>query len=440
MLARLEKPLFALGVLVLVFLAGMAARHYEMAPFRIVDSALDAGRDWRSSWKAYLGIEPVKHLRRASYEGAGLVTHVPEKAYPGVTLMTGLFDREVALSLRAMDGKELHRWRASFTRMFPNATHLTGSQTPLSDWDTHLHGAILYRDGSVVFNFENRGLVKVDRCDEVLWRLPYRTHHAVFEAAGGNLWVPGRRSRTSRLPGVAQEVQDEVILELSPDGKLLREISILESIFRSHYEGVLFPVAQFALRVEGDAMHLNHIEVLSPELAPAFPMFRAGDILVSLRNLNLLMVLDGETTLVKWAQTGPWLRQHEPHFQPNGRIRVFDNRPLERFDHAASGGPSFSSRILEVDPASGQVNVLLEGTKDMPFYSGTLGKHQLLPNGNLLIIEPMSGRAFEVTPERQIVWEFINRFDERRVAIMEQATRYPPEYGEFAAAACPPPS
>ena len=438
MLARLEKPLFALGVLVLVFLAGMAARHYETVAYTVVNNAIDAGRDWHSSWKAYLGIEPVKHLRRSMREGTGTVTYVPDKAFPGVTLMTGLFDREVALSLRALDGSELHRWSASFSRMWPNPTHLSGSQTPLSDWDTHLHGAVLYRDGSVVFNFENRGLLKVDSCDNVLWRLPYRTHHSVFEDAQGHLWVPGRRNRTGHLPGVAREVQDDMVLELSPDGELLREISVLESIFRSHYEGVLFPVAQYAPRVEGDALHLNHIEVLSPEMAPAFPMFRAGDILVSLRNLNLLMVLDGETTLVKWAQTGPWLRQHEPHFQPNGRIRVFDNRPLERFDHAATGGPSLSSRVLEVDPASGQVNVLLEGTKDWPFFSGTLGKDQLLPNGNLLITEPMAGRAFEITPQHEIVWEYINRFDERRVAIMEQATRYPPEYGEFAASACPP--
>jgi hypothetical protein len=29
---------------------------------------------------------------------------------------------------------------------------------------------------------------------------------------------------------------------------------------------------------------------------------------------------------VKWSQTGPWLRQHDPDFLSDGRILVYDNR------------------------------------------------------------------------------------------------------------------
>jgi len=35
---------------------------------------------------------------------------------------------------------------------------------------------------------------------------------------------------------------------------------------------------------------------------------------------------------------------------------------------------------------------------------------QRLPNGNTLITEAASGRAFEVTPEKEIVWEFVSPF------------------------------
>jgi hypothetical protein len=31
-----------------------------------------------------------------------------------------------------------------------------------------------------------------------------------------------------------------------------------------------------------------------------------------------------------------------------------------------------------------------------------------LPNGNTLITEPDPSRAFEVTPEKDIVWEYVN--------------------------------
>jgi hypothetical protein len=259
MLARLERLLFVAGILVFVFVGGMAARHFETSAYTVLDAGLDAGRDWRSSWKVYLGLEPTKHLREARQDGAGLIRHVQDKAYPGVTFMTGLIDREVALSLRAMDGTELHRWHAPFTGLFPNPPHLRPEQVPVNDWDAHLHGAVLHPNGDVVFNFENLGLVKLDRCGSVLWRLSHRTHHSVFEDAKGHLWVPARRPRASSLPGVASDVEDEMVLEISADGKVIREISVLNVIFSSHYEGVIFANAQYSPKVEGDALHLNQV-------------------------------------------------------------------------------------------------------------------------------------------------------------------------------------
>ena len=49
-----------------------------------------------------------------------------------------------------------------------------------------------------------------------------------------------------------------------------------------------------------------------------------------------------------------------------------------------------------------------EGTEEHPFYSRTLGSNQRLPNGNTLITESENGRAFEVTIEGNIVWEYLN--------------------------------
>ena len=35
---------------------------------------------------------------------------------------------------------------------------------------------------------------------------------------------------------------------------------------------------------------------------------------------------------------------------------------------------------------------------------------QRLPNGNTLVNEGMDGRIFELTPEEEIVWEYVNPF------------------------------
>ena len=42
------------------------------------------------------------------------------------------------------------------------------------------------------------------------------------------------------------------------------------------------------------------------------------------------------------------------------------------------------------------------------FYSRYKSAAQRLPNGNTLITESYCGRMFEVTPDNEIVWEFIN--------------------------------
>ena len=42
------------------------------------------------------------------------------------------------------------------------------------------------------------------------------------------------------------------------------------------------------------------------------------------------------------------------------------------------------------------------------FFSANISGAQRLPNGNTLVCEGASGRFFEVTPEKEIVWEFVN--------------------------------
>src|SRR5689334_13365481 len=102
--------------------------------------------------------------------------------------------------------------------------------------------------------------------------------------------------------------------------------------------------------------------------------------------------------------TGPFVGQHDPDFLPNGHILVYDNR---RGGADQALGPS---RLLEIDPATRGIVWSYQGSDRERFYSEGRGKVQLLPNGDLLAIEPDGGRAFEVargSPDR-IVWEYVN--------------------------------
>jgi hypothetical protein len=48
------------------------------------------------------------------------------------------------------------------------------------------------------------------------------------------------------------------------------------------------------------------------------------------------------------------------------------------------------------------------GEEKNSFFSLASGSNQRLANGNTLITESDRGRAFEVEPEGEIVWEYIN--------------------------------
>lgn len=73
-----------------------------------------------------------------------------------------------------------------------------------------------------------------------------------------------------------------------------------------------------------DPFHLNKIDVLTSELAPLYPGFEAGDILVSLRELNLVVVARPSEERIIWWRTGLFSGQHDASFVEGG-IEIFDN-------------------------------------------------------------------------------------------------------------------
>ncbi|MEI3187642.1 MAG: hypothetical protein V8S27_07420 [Lachnospiraceae bacterium] len=61
------------------------------------------------------------------------------------------------------------------------------------------------------------------------------------------------------------------------------------------------------------------------------------------------------------------------------------------------------------------------------FYSPLISSAQRLPNGNTLICEGCYMRMFEVTPDKEVVWEFIAPFKGMREMVY-RAYRYPYDY------------
>ncbi|MCI0554050.1 MAG: arylsulfotransferase family protein, partial [Anaerolineae bacterium] len=174
--------------------------------------------------------------------------------------------------------------------------------------------------------------------------------------------------------------------------------------------------------------HLNDVEELSSAMADRFPQFAAGDLLLSMRDLNLIMIIDPLTRTVKWHHTGPWIGQHDPDFEANGKISVFNNNN----DGTKTGSILGGSNIIEIDPVNGQTTLKYGSRPTQKMFSNFRSKHQNLfdvgGNPSILITESEAGRVLEVNHKGDIVWEFINRYDDNEIAIMNEAIRYPEDY------------
>lgn len=347
----------------------------------------------------------------------------PARAQPGLNLVTCVgSDRMLEAKVVDMDGREIHRWDVDWFSVWPDAGHITW-RTPKSRPGTTVHGATLTPEGDLIYNYEYLGLVRLSKSGEVVWRLPYQTHHSIFVDDDGNLWVPGMIDHTEPIegfPNYEPPFTEYTVLKVSPEGEILKEFSLFDVLKENGLYGLLTMQNQsHATTITDDSLHLNDVEVFPRSMEEGF--FKHGDIMVSLRNINAILVLTPEGR-AKYLSIGKYVRQHDPDFIDGNTFSVFDNNTITGAEYP------YSRIVLEQAPA-GRLKVVYRGTEEAPFYTDIMGKHQWLENGNLLLTETKTGRAFEIAPDGAVVWDYHNVVGDETMGALDEVQRIPPWYG-----------
>ena len=310
------------------------------------------------------------------YEGSGVTLNIEGETFDGLTLMSGIFPAGISLRLIDMDGEIINQWPVDFWAIWPNPSHIyPDNEIPRFKWGYHVQGMSAQPDGSVVFNVAELGMVKMDRCGDVIWTLDRRTHHAVTPAGDGSFWVPGKRdarvvAEEVALPGMPgndnefSSLYEDLLLHVSADGRVLREISFLEALIDHGAWYMLYATPKT------DPTHVNDIELVTPALARKIPGVEPGDLLVSARNPHALVIVSHRNGAILWDHVGPWVRQHDPDILPAGTISVFNNNDHgeNATDHLFGG-----SMIVEFDPKTEQTIPLLSEILEKCFTHGSWG-------------------------------------------------------------------
>lgn len=410
---------FMVGIMVICFFAGAASYNFKVFPYPLLRDSFEASMAFKHRYSL-----AVKHmLTKEKFklfdvlwvpkknDEQGTVSYKKDKANDGLTFFAG---PDESAYLIDMDGKILHKWHKPFYEIWPNPPQIV-TQGP--EETIYWHTAKLFPNGDIIAVYQGinqlpygGGIARLDKDSKVVWKADIAAHHDFDIADNGNIYI---LSNTLREPAGAEPYVDDNIEILTPDGKSIKKVSVLDSIKASDFKWIL------PAEVQGDVLHTNNIEILTPELAKSFPMFNAGDLLIAFRELSIIMVMDGKTFSPVWALYGMTQFQHDPDFLPNGNILVLDNR--------GAVGPGGISQLLEIAPSTMKVKWRYRGTAEHPFETFVRGTQQVLPNGNILVTESNAGTLFEITPSGETVWRYRSPFiDHNSRGLLCEAARLDP--------------
>lgn len=407
---RAALLVFFLCAAFLAYGAGFLTSMRNWAPSSAMTTAVSDLENLVVNWRNDFGLEPTRLLVPSNDPERQRISAIdPGSMAPGYRLVSGLAPgRESGTGIALLDesGQEVHFWPVAFGRL---------SQGDRNPHTVFLHGTLPLPDGSVVVNFDQGDTIaRIGPCGNTLWATPGNFHHGIDRSYDGTLWT------WENVPAAADgELNREFIVQLDPEtGQRLRRISLLDDVIAKHGLFGRFALhsdeAENAVAWGDDPFHPNDVEVLDPRIARAFPMFEAGDLLISLRSLNMVAVVDPESGRIRWSRIGPWHRQHDPDFLPDGTISVLNN-------NMGVGG----SQVMTVDPKTDAIRIVFEGNRLAGFYSWRRGRHQGLPNGNMIIAETEKGRAIEVDRRGSIVWRYENIYDAARNGLVNEALVLP---------------
>ncbi len=244
--------------------------------------------------------------------------------------------------------------------------------------------------------------------DKVVWEKFFPIHHELLLTPQGTLITFSKELHTYN----GREVNFDVILEFDKDGDQLSRYSVWDHLKEfQQYHGKLeldmppnFPLPSEHLIKNSifggqyDYYHLNALSVIPSNAREGrAPYYKKGNWLLSFRHGSMLFILDKDTKHVLWHAVFGQVKDnlegpHAPVMLSDGQILVLDNGRYRKW-----------SRIIKLDPEN--LRITWE-YRQKNFYSLSQGYAQYLPNGNVLVTESEEGHVFELTPDKQKVWEY----------------------------------
>ncbi len=359
-----------------------ASRNQELRPGELSD-------DQKTMIQQLEAIGYITGVNEAESPGGAIVRN-REKCYSGFGVY--LSGHEPEAILIDLEGTVLHRWRLS-------TKDLWNQQRDIPQYFRKAH---VWPNGDLLVIFEGVGLVKIDKDSKIIWKKENRAHHDFDIVANGDIFVLTRKAHIVSVVNESEPILEDFVVGLRSDGTQFMQKSVLRMILGSKYAELLGkadprlpPRFEDAVK-RGDILHTNTLEIVRMN-SEEVPWLKKGTVITSSPHLCSLMALDIAEEKLTWFFKKDFTGQHEPELLENGNILFFDNH-----NHTKQ------STVIEFDPITGKTVWEYDGAPDGKYFSQGCSTAYRLPNGNTQITITDMGKVMEVTPEKEVVWEFFN--------------------------------
>ena len=257
---------------------------------------------------------------------------------------------------------------------------------------------ILLEDGSIISHSEYSIKFKIDFCSNLKWINNEEIfHHSNMLDHDGNIWSGGQMNPKSKYVKKYsvknEEFQDDSIIKINTDGKILFNKSITEIMLENNLIDEIFFKIKYA-----DPIHVNDIE-------PAFSdteYWKKGDVFISIRNQSAIIHYRPINNQVVNYITGDFSMQHDVDIISDEEISIFNNNNfLVNNEYSEVVIYNFKTRTFRK-----AFNDQLK-KENFKTYSG--GLQHFFKDGSLLIDEDNHGRIFLINNQGEKEWEFVNK-------------------------------
>lgn len=209
--------------------------------------------------------------------------------------------------------------------------------------------------GNILFVLPTNGVYEIDRSGQVVWSYnTRRISHAAHRLPDGN---------TIFVCGADDQKDEPQVTVVNQQGKIVW----------TWYAREAFDMAPYNTIYDQGWTHINGVTWL-----------QNGNILASLRNLNLVAEINAEGRLLRKIGEGIYVAQHDPVLLSNGNMLAANH--------------CVPQKAIEIVPATGEVVWEYAIPREL------LRDADRLPNGNTIITG--ASQIVEVTPDKKIAWRF----------------------------------